>query len=454
MALMLRRWCLLSFLVVFSGFTVIAANQAAAPAPGSEFSKLFPSAGFEERVEFWKMIFTRYGRDEVVVHDRKDLRLIYKVVSSPYDGTDRASIRRRQAQMKQTVDGLARTFDDLIALGPDSDQLEFRHHELLAVLKLANHQPTEAALRRLKGNVHLQRGIKEKFREGLVRSGRYLPHLEQIFTEKGLPPELVLLPHVESSFDYSAYSSKGAAGIWQITRGTGRKLLKIGRTVDERLHPIRAGEAAAQLLLDNYQALGTWPLAITAYNQGKYGMLRAQAVHGSDLKNIVDNYQSKIFGYAGENFYAEFLAAVEITRDHEKFFPSLQIDMPLSFATVTVPTSTSIKALANRYKVSTEALRAYNPHLTSRVWRRASAVPAGTAVHLPSGQRLTTLAENTAPERTTSKPAASNYTRYKVRRGDTLSKIARRFQVGIDQLKELNRINSTRIYLGQLLLIP
>ncbi len=453
MALMLRRWCLSLFLVAFPGFTLFAADQAAGPSPDPEFSKLFPSTGFEERAEFWKMIFTRYGRDEVVIHDRKDLRLIYKVVSSPYAGNDRAATRQRQAQLKEAVDQLARTFDDLIALGPDSDQLEFRHHELLAVLKLANYQPTESVLRQLKENIHLQRGIKEKFRDGLVRSGRYLTQLEQLFKDKGLPPELVLLPHVESSFDYSAYSSKGAAGIWQITRGTGRKLLKIGRTVDERLHPITAGEAAALLLMDNYQALGTWPLAITAYNQGKNGMLRAQALHGSDLKVIIDNYQSKIFGFAGENFYAEFLAAAEITKDYEKYFPSLQLDPPLSFETVTVHKSTPIRILASKYNLSTTTLKAYNPHLTPRVWRRSGMIPAGTAVHLPTGQAVTTLAENTEPERPTAKPQAPGHTRYKVRRGDTLSKIARRFQVGVDQLKELNRIG-TRIYLGQLLLIP
>lgn len=452
MAPMLRRWCLSLFLVAFPGVALFAAVQKADPAPDLEFNKLFPSAGFEQRVEFWKMIFTRYGRDDVVIHDRKDFRLIYKVVSSPYGGTDRVSVRRRRAQLKKVEDALTRTFDEVIALGPNSDRLEFRHQQLLAILKLADYQPTESVLRQLKTNVHLQRGIKEKFRDGLVRSGRYLDQLKQVFIDQGLPPELALLPHVESSFDYSAYSSKGAAGIWQITRGTGRRLLKIGRTVDERLHPIRAGEAAALLLKDNYQALGTWPLALTAYNQGKNGMLRAQALHGSDLKTIIDNYQSKIFGYAGENFYAEFLAAVEISRDHEKYFPSLQMDPPLSFETLMVHKNTAVRSLTNRYNVSTATLKAYNPHLTSRVWRRTGTIPAGTAVHLPSGQAVAPTAEKGAAKTPTAE-AQPQYTRYKVRRGDTLSKIARRFEVGVDQLMELNRIG-TRIYLGQLLLIP
>ena len=83
---MLRRWCLSWFLVASSAFTLLAAQPAAAPPPDSEFDKLFPSVGFEDRVEFWKMIFTRCSRDEVVIHDRKDLRLIYKVISSPCAG--------------------------------------------------------------------------------------------------------------------------------------------------------------------------------------------------------------------------------------------------------------------------------------------------------------------------------------------------------------------------------
>jgi len=450
MALMLRRSCLSLFLVAFAALPLYAEDPAVDP----EFDRLFPSTGFEDRVGFWKMIFTRYGQDEVVVHDREDLRLVYKVINSPYSGTDRATVRRRKALLKTTVDELARTFDELIQLGPDSDKLEFRHHELLAVLKLANYQPTEAVFHRLKENIHLQRGIKEKFRDGLVRSGRYLPELERIFKDKSLPTHLVLLPHVESSFDYAAYSHKGAAGIWQITRGTGRRLLKIGRTVDERLHPIRAGEAAAELLLDNYRALGTWPLAITAYNQGKYGMLRAQAVHGNDLKNIVDNYQSKIFGYAGQNFYAEFLAAVEIAKDHEKYFPTLKLDAPLTFETVTLNKSASVRTLSKKYNINTSTLKTYNPHLTPHVWRRAAAVPPGTVLHLPAGGAATQVAENSKPEPASPKPQLPSYTKYKVRRGDTLSKIARRFQVRVEQLMELNGISSTRIYLGQLLTIP
>jgi hypothetical protein len=89
-----------------------------------------------------------------------------------------------------------------------------------------------------------QRGIKEKFREGLIRLGQYLSRIEAIFQEHGLPAELALLPYVESSFDYDAYSKRGAAGIWQFIRGTGRRFLKLNLYVDERLDPLKSSEAA------------------------------------------------------------------------------------------------------------------------------------------------------------------------------------------------------------------
>ena len=106
-------------------------------------------------------------------------------------------------------------------------------------------------------------------------SGQYMIFLKKIFKKYDLPEELIVLPHVESSFNYKAYSSAGAAGIWQFTRGTGKQYLKISYEVDERLDPILSTEAAAKLLKRNYEVLGSWPLAITAYNHGAYGMKRA-----------------------------------------------------------------------------------------------------------------------------------------------------------------------------------
>ena len=100
--------------------------------------------------------------------------------------------------------------------------------------------------------------------------------INQIFSKAKLPLELTVLPHVESSFQVNAYSSAGAAGIWQFTRGTGRLFMNIGYDVDERRDPILSTIAAAKLLKLNFKALQSWPLAITAYNHGTQGMKNAK----------------------------------------------------------------------------------------------------------------------------------------------------------------------------------
>jgi membrane-bound lytic murein transglycosylase D len=444
---MLRRVCLLFFLV---GAPVLSAQDTPdATAAESRFARLFPSAGFEDRIAFWKMIFTRYGRDEVVLHDRDDVRLIYSVVNLPPG----ASVTSQRRQLRAERQRLNRAFDELIRLGPNSSRLSPAHTALLGKLKAAGLEPTPAAMRRLKKNVHSQRGIRERFQEGLVRSGRYLPELERIFAARGLPTELALLPHVESSFDYSAYSRKGAAGIWQITRSTGRRLLKIGRLVDERLDPLIAAEAAATLLRENFEALGTWPLAITAYNHGKNGMLRAQDLHGDDLDEIVENYESRMFGFASQNFYAEFLAAVQIARNPERDFPSLKQDAPLSFGTILIEKRASIRRVASRFGVTESLLRTYNPQLTRYFWRSSKVVPAGTKLKLPAGSARQ-LAQNSGSSGPKTTAPAESKRRYRVERGDTLLKIARKFEVGVEELTRANRIRDTRIYRGQLLVIP
>jgi membrane-bound lytic murein transglycosylase D len=148
--------------------------------------------------------------------------------------------------------------------------------------------------------------------------------MEQVFVRAGLPRELVALASVESGFSARVRSSAGALGIWQFTRSTGREFLKITRYRDDRLDPVRSTEAAAELLQSNYQALGSWPLAITAYNYGTGGMERAAAECGSDYMKIVQDYNGAHFGFAVKNYYAEFLAADQVHRYEDKYFPGIQ----------------------------------------------------------------------------------------------------------------------------------
>ena len=256
---------------------------------------------------------------------------------------------------------------------------------------------SSAALAALPENIHTQRGIKERFRQGIIRSGRYVGAFQEILANEGIPEQLALLPLVESSFENRSLSKAGAAGIWQFTRGTGRLYLKVGRKLDERLEPAKATRAAARLLRDNYRALGSWPLAITAYNHGRAGMLRAQSEAGSELPSIIRDYRGRLFGYASMNFYSEFLAAVEVYDNYEQYFGQLALDKPPAKQAAAI----------------------------------AKAVPK--------------------PKVQTAKTDASD--KYKVRKGDTLYEIAQTFGMSLSELMNLNNLRNSAIHAGQILLV-
>ncbi|MBI4574548.1 MAG: lytic transglycosylase domain-containing protein, partial [candidate division NC10 bacterium] len=172
--------------------------------------------------------------------------------------------------------------------------------------------PPETLLRAA-ANIRVQQGLREKVDEGLRRARGLLPRILAILRRHSVPEELAALPMVESSFNPRARSKAGAVGLWQFIRSTGRRYLTISSRRDDRRDPIRATEAAARLLKHNYEALGSWPLAIIAYNHGKEGILAARAAVGSSaIEEIIARYAGPRFGFASRNFYAEFLAALEI----------------------------------------------------------------------------------------------------------------------------------------------
>ncbi len=168
--------------------------------------------------------------------------------------------------------------------------------------------------------------MRERFREGLLRSRYYRPSMERIFADAGLPKELVVLAEVESGFSSQARSSAGAVGIWQFTSGTGRQFMRITRYHDDRLDPTAETIAAAKLLRSNYLTFGNWPLAITAYDYGSAGMAVAAELYANDFAKIIRNYDGPHFGFASKNYYAEFLAALQVDQYQDAYFPDLRYD--------------------------------------------------------------------------------------------------------------------------------
>jgi membrane-bound lytic murein transglycosylase D len=374
--------------------TFVLAIALAAGIPAYAQNPSLPSEGLDQRIDFWKKIYTQYGADDVVVHDRVYVNLIYSV-------TDPSN---RSAKIADAQDALRE-----IRLNLETPENLSTEAKTVLDLIVAQKIPlTAGTLDDLSANIHTQIGIKERFQDGVVRSGRYVEQFRKIMASQGVPTELALLPLVESSF-VNARSSAGAVGVWQFTAGTGRSYMRINSKVDERLDPVKSSEAAARLLRDNYSALGEWPLAITAYNHGRGGMLQAQKLHGSDLPTIIDEYRGPVFGYASMNFYSEFLAAVEVYENYPQYFGELVLDRPNS-----IPQDRPQMAAA---------ATTVKPKVTPRI------SPAKTAT-----------------------PAVAT-TKYKVQSGDTLFDIAQRFGTSIRDLMDKNNLSKTAIYAGQILLV-
>ena len=376
--------------------------------------------GLENAVEFWKLVFTRYVANEVIFHDAQDPLKIYKVVQA----SEREDLRRL---IKQETPGIA------AAEGVEPGQLKIR----------------------------AQRGVKERFVSGLALSRRYLDQMQQIFREEGAPVDLTYLPLVESSFEITARSRVGALGMWQFMPVTGKKFMRVGPTLDERRDPLESSRAAAKFLKQNYEALGSWPLAITAYNHGREGMLRASTAVGStDLAVIVKNYDSATFGFASKNFYAEFLAAVEIAKTSEKYFPGLDFHPPLALEEFTVERATTISTLLQRAGIPHAEFLAWNPALTAKV----RDIPAGYRVKAPGDKIEALAAAYRKPAQPVAvakaKPAAPttsaiSWILHHVVPGDTLWDLAKNYRVTVAAIQTANNLsNGHRLAVGQQLRIP
>ena len=291
--------------------------------------------------------------------------------------------------------------------------------------------------------IRFQLGQADRFHEGLIRAAAWEKHIARTLTQHGVPAEIAALPHVESSFNLAAYSKVGAAGLWQFMPSTARRFMRVDGVVDQRLDPYSATEAAANLMLYNYHLLGTWPLAVTAYNHGPGGLRRAQEELGtSDIAVIVKRYQGKTFGFASRNFYVAFLAALEVDRHAERYFGPITRLPDTDSTPVELPDYIPVDALARAFKVDMGALRVLNPALRPPIWSGGRLVPRGYMLRLPGTPPQAEIAaawERLAPAQRYL--AQRNDGSHKVRRGETLASIAAVSGVSLPRLLAANGWN-------------
>ena len=432
-----------------------AEQPTLAPAPAPPRRSLasrqpdFPkSPALVPRVEFWKRIYSEVDTGGGLLHDAEELGVVYEAVRLPGSGS-RVGQERFLRQRRDYYQGILRRLAAGKRSGLDSEERR--------VLSLFPAGVSDGTLRAAAGRVRFQLGQADKFRAGLIRQGRWEHYMRGVFAERGMPVELASLPHVESSFNPAARSHVGASGLWQFTRSTGRLFMRVDHVIDERNDPWTATVGAARLLRANYERTRSWPLALTGYNHGVGGMERAARQLGTrDMATIIERYQSRSFGFASKNFYCEFLAALEVEENAARYFGPLAREAPESPEIVTLDGYYRPNTLAAAFGVSPEALRGANLALQDGVWTGQRFIPKGYALRVPRSPLRPTpelvLASIPARDRHVEQVREAEY---RVRRGDTLSRIAARFGVRTKDLMAANGLRSAnRIYVGQRLEIP
>ncbi|MGE4560072.1 MAG: transglycosylase SLT domain-containing protein [Desulfobulbus sp.] len=404
-----------------------------------------------KNVRFWETIYSHYTTRQGVLHDADDLGRIYAVVELvdwklPWAAlVNDGRIKREKNRVKGVLEALA--------AGKPPQTAEARRIAALFPGKW------HASLGQARDSIRLQLGQKDRFLEGVIRSGRYLPAFRRIFARHGLPQDLAYLPHVESSFNPKAFSKAGAAGLWQFTRATGSDYLVINTLVDERYDPYLATDAAARLLQDNYRVLGSWPLALTAYNYGRAGMLRAVRDHGN-YERIFLSYEQGYFKFAARNFYSEFVAATRVAKKLGAN-PSLRKDQPESISTYRLRTATPMTQLLVQTGLSREQFVRLNPALQKPVLEGSLPAPQGCLIRKPGVQK-TKVAQiatdkNLKPPRIKkTSPHSATRSRnlpYIVQKGDSITSIAKKFKISPKVVLAANKQKKT-VRSGEKLLIP
>lgn len=345
------------------------------------------------KVRFWYDVFTTYDQDTYVIHDREYPEVIidfidFKMMAKMGKGVPQ---HRRSRYVKNLVNRY-------------NGQVRNRRLAQQVLATKGRFSTTASKVYRAygrkpiyrqhlwsgKGRVRAQKGMADEFRRAATRAYQYLPYMEEIFRKEGLPTHLTRIAFVESMFQIDAVSKVGASGVWQIMPGTARQHIHVDRRIDERNSPLKATVAAARTLKANFDLLGSWPLAITAYNHGPYGMRRAKNQLGTmSIGTIIARYKSRTFGFASKNFYAEYLAARLAYRN--LYSRRKLMKNPMGIATVTLRKPVSLTELAGKTRIPLATIKRYNQCLLPRGLRyyRHRPLPANFTLNIP----LTLLAK-------------------------------------------------------------
>lgn len=452
---------LIGLTALFAGWLSLSAYAESTPASKApaqnQEERLFPRyAVLEPNVRFWTRVFGEYSENQTVIHHMEVPDVVFRVMDFRAQAVvmNEAALRKLRerdvTQARREIEALLTQVHEA-RHAPETLRGEARRiYEVMAPVKGDN------KFKDAIGNIRSQRGLKERTHLALETSGKYLPAMESVFKAYDLPLRLTRLPLVESSFNVEAYSKVGAAGLWQFIPSSARIYMRLNDVVDDRRDPWTSTDAAARHLRDDYAMLGSWPLALTAYNHGRHGVARGlKQTGGTELPDLIRGYTAKSFGFASRNFYAEFLAASDVERNWKDHFGEVQRKTPLSFEVVETKHYVPYETLRRLCDADDELFRKLNPAYRPEVMAGKLYVPPGHLIRVPAGAAknfevaYARLGDN---ERFGSQRVY--HLLHKVRRGETLSSLSKRYGVSQASIRNGNSINKKGfLRVGQVLKI-
>jgi peptidoglycan lytic transglycosylase D len=433
------KFCMFLFFLFSYFFCPAAINGDTTPFP------VYPS--IEPNVKFWTKVYSELSKAQGILHDSQNLNVIYEVI----DLKDPDSYGARKINDKR-INTAKRKYKMILKNLAQNPSIS--DAEAMRVAALFGKDANRAVFQNAISQIRCQMGEKDRFLEGIIRSGTWIGEIKKIFRSYNLPEDLVYLPYVESSYNPKAYSKLGAAGIWQFIRRVGKSFMTVGYAIDERWDPIRSSEAAAQLLKHSYEKFGSWPLAITAYNHGISGMLSATWKKGG-YEEIFNQYKGKNFRFASRNFYSEFMAAREVATHYEQYFGKIIPDTPVDTRKIVLAGYASIKDLGKYFGVDMATLGRLNPSLRPPVFRGQKYVPKGYSLYLPSDAVQNRMGASLELPLNMYKDHQKSSIIYRVKKNDNITQIAKMHGIEVSDLILANKLNPNGvIYVNQNLRLP
>ncbi|NNL76464.1 MAG: LysM peptidoglycan-binding domain-containing protein, partial [Desulfobacterales bacterium] len=292
-------------------------------------------------------------------------------------------------------------------------------------------------------------GERNSFIDAYKRSGRYRPAIIKALKASGLPPELSWLPLIESSYRVNALSRSRALGLWQFIPSTGYKFgLSRDKFIDERMDPAKSTKAAINYLKELHRLFGDWSTVLAAYNCGEGRVLRViRSQNINYLDDFWDLYQKLPRETA--RYVPRFLATLHIIKNPETYgLDRIPVEPPLEYETVSINKQVHLKKVANSIGVDMKVLRELNPELRYRI------LPGDNyQLRIPPGNRELLMAK--IDQIPISHPPQRAFVYHRVRHGETLSIIARKYRTGVKSIMRANNLRrSNFIVAGKLLKIP